>query len=171
MTNCLIDEIYKAAGKDKPGAYLRFPYLDRGDGAKNEQKFHDIVKAVQDGSKQALDQDENVMALQAFLGSHGYTQPFEGVNHPLYNVPDIRDAKDCLLTFTSYDWMLSPRHKNKHPYKTTDDLKERIDKDDGLYVKDSVNIVLFHDDREGIIQETCALIDHMIETGIKFREF
>lgn len=170
-TEQLIDRAYQSVGKEKAGNYLRFPYLDRGDGDKAEQRYHDIVKAVQSGSDQVLEDNEAVEIIQEFLNQRGYTQPFPDVTHPLYSVPEIRDAKDCLLTYTSYDWMLSPRHKGQQTYKTLDELKEKIDKDEYLNVEDSVNIALFHDDKEGIIEETCALIDHMLNRGIKFREF
>ncbi len=170
-TEHLIQQAYDTVNIKKPGSFLRFPYLDRGDGQKNEQKFSELVKLVQNGSSAPLEISSEVAEIQAFLEEHKYYQPFKDITHPLYTIEAIRNARDSLLTYTSYDWMLSPRHKGNHAYKTVEDLKEKIDKDDHLLLKESVNIVLFHDDREGIIDEVCDLIDHMINKGIKFRDY
>lgn len=167
-TENLIDDIYHQAGRNKPGLYFRFPYLDRGNGQKTEQEYDDLVNAS-DAERQAIFGDADVVRLQTYLKNRGYQQPFEGVTHPLYALPEIRDAADCLLTFTSYDWMLTARHIGKHPYQTINDLKQRIDNDPYLHIKSSVHIVLFHDDRECILDDVCELIDHMLECGITFK--
>jgi peptidoglycan/xylan/chitin deacetylase (PgdA/CDA1 family) len=170
-TQILIEQACQCAGIICPGRYLRFPYLDRGDGDKTEQRLYELAEALQNGSDEPFLRGGFVDSLQDYLHRKGYKQPFPDVNHPLYNVDLIRNAADCLLSFTSYDWMLSPRHIGKHNFKTVESLKENIDKNIHLLLEDSVNIVLFHDDKEGVIYETCELIDHMLARGLTFREY
>ncbi len=170
-TEALIAQAYKDAGIVKPGSFLRFPYLDRGDGAKNEQRFQEIVTMVQSGSLDPIDEPQDVLKIQKYLKENNYFQPFKDVNHPLYQVAQIREAADCLLTFTSYDWMLSARHLGREVYTNVEQLKEIIDNDSYLLLEDSVNIVLFHDDRDGVISESCALIDHMLACGLNFKDY
>lgn len=172
-TEALIDQCYAKAGIPKPGKYLRFPYLDRGNGAKTEQEFYKLIEDAKSTPKKtpkALDGDL-VRRLQTYLKKQGYTQPYQDITHPLYQIPAIRDAADCFLTFTSYDWMLSPRHLGKHPYTTTDDLKNYMEKDLYILEENNVSITLFHDDKEGIISQTCELISYMMERGVKFRTY
>ena len=172
-TDKLIEKAYQDAGTPQPGKYLRFPYLDRGNGARTEQEFYELVDKIETNETETLDvfHGELVLRLQKYLHKNGYTQPYEGITHPLYSIPEIKNAADCFLTYTSFDWMLSPRHKGKHSFKTTVDLQERMKEDPYLFQPDSVHIVLFHDDREGIIDETCSLITYMLEHGITFRNY
>jgi peptidoglycan-N-acetylglucosamine deacetylase len=172
-TEGLIEKAYRHTGISQPGKYLRFPYLDRGNGARTEQEFYDLIDTVKTNQTNELDifHGELVLRLQEYLHKEGYTQPYKDITHPLYSIPDIRDAADCFLTYTSFDWMLSPRHKGKHSSQTTKDLQHRMEEDPYLFQPESVHIVLFHDDREGIINETCTLIDYMLERDITFRNY
>jgi peptidoglycan-N-acetylglucosamine deacetylase len=172
-TERLIERAYESANIPQPGKYLRFPYLDRGNGARTEQEFYDLIENIHSNGTKNLEvfHGELVLKLQEYLHKSGYSQPYHDITHPLYSISEIRDAADCFLTYTSLDWMLSPRHKGKHSSQTIKDLQHRMEEDPYLFQPDNVHIVLFHDDREGIIDETCALIDYMLERGISFRNY
>lgn len=167
----LIDKAYEAAGDTKPGKFFRFPYIDRGAGEKVEQIFRALIEKVENGERVEFSEHPEVLRRQEYLKERGYVQPFEDVSHPIYQIKEIREAYDCPVTFTSYDWMLSPRHKGKQLYKTLSDLTKFMNDTTHLWGDKDVNIVLFHDDREGVIEETCALIDHMIMRGMKFKRY
>lgn len=163
-TETLIDKVYRSAGEEKPFQALRFPYLDRGDGTRLERVYHELIS----GERTTLPGDDLVRRIQEWLKAEGYEQPFEQITHPLYELKDIARARDSLLTYTSNDWMLTPRHIGREAHKSLNDLKEKIDNDPFLTLEGSRHIVLFHDDREGIAETVAALLDHMITCGVKF---
>ena len=156
----LIDEAYRAAKINRHGHYFRFPYLDRGDCDPIERHFEII-------SDFDINQDEKVQNIQSYLKSKGYKQPFQ-TNHPIYDNPSIRDAADCLMTFTSFDWMLTTRHLGKWDYQSVEHLKKRIDNDLPLNTCDG-NILIFHDQDETFATFK-SLIDHMTLKGYDFLE-
>lgn len=153
----LINDCYQIAGVKRHGKYFRFPYLDRGNGDRIERHFTNITDVD-------INNDEKVKKIQNYLRSHGYTQPFK-TNHPIYKNPSIAHAADCLMTFTSYDWMMTERHKGKWDFKTIEDLKHRINNSD---IKNhNGNILIFHDQDE-TFEVFKSLIDHMIYAGYDF---
>ena len=154
----LIDGCYQDAGIEKYGDFFRFPYLDRGDGDRIERHF-------ETASTLDINEDDRVLKIQKYLKNQGYHQPFQ-TNHPLYNNTSIATAADCLMTYTSFDWMLTDRHKGKWDYKNIDDLKQRIDNDAPLNASDG-NILIFHDQLE-ILPVFKSLIDHMLSKGYEF---
>jgi peptidoglycan/xylan/chitin deacetylase (PgdA/CDA1 family) len=156
----LIDQAYKDAGVTREGKYFRFPYLDRGDGNRIERHFESVTDMDMD-----INADARVQKLQHYLLGAGYTQPFQ-TTHPIYQNPSIADAADCLMTYTSFDWMMTKRHAGKYNYKTIGDLKRRID-DANIHDYDG-NILIFHDDRDDILSTFKSLIDYMIFKGYKF---
>lgn len=160
--DALIDVAYKQAGVKRPGKYFRFPYLDRGNGDRIERHFETV-------SDIDINVDEGVAKIQGYLKSQGYVQPFQ-TNHPIYNNASIAGATDCLMTFTSFDWMLTKRHVGQWDYKTIDDLKKRIDTDENLS-NSKGNILIFHDDREEILPVFKSLIDHMLDSGYEFLSY
>lgn len=171
-TEQLIDAVYKAAGKDKPARYLRFPHLDRGTGGwvVDYDEFEGaqralILKLFGDGinidiSKRPTAAQFALSAeIQAYLQQAGYTPP------PVQIAREI----DWLCTYSTADWMLTARHKGKWPYQTLEALKEKIDNDAWLK-SGKTQLVLSHDQSE-TVEITCALIRHMQETGVQFRSF
>lgn len=154
----VIDQCYKSAAVEKPGNYFRFPYLDRGNGDRIERHF-------EKASTLDINKDDRVLKIQKYLKDHGYHQPFH-TTHPLYNNASIETAADCLMTYTSFDWMLTGRHKGKWDYKDIDGLKRRIDNDITLKTSDG-NILIFHDQPE-ILPVFKSLIDHMLSKGYEF---
>lgn len=163
-TERLIDAACRAAGKARAGKYFRFPYLDKGDGDRLERRFSEIVA---DPLGVDLSGNDNSRRLQDYLTREGFTQPFTGVDHPLYRNPCVADAADCLLTYTSCDWMLTERHRGQWQYKTMDDLTRKIDEDPWL-TSHPRQIALFHDQPD-ICDVATGLIRHMINTGFQFR--
>jgi len=154
----VIDCLHKQAGVERSGKYFRFPYLDRGNGDRIERHFETV-------SDIDVNADPRVSRLQDYLKQNGFTQPFE-TNHLIYNNESIATAADCLMTYTSFDWMLTKRHKGRWDYKTIDDLKTRIDDDKNLN-QSSGNILIFHDQNDlGDVFKT--LIDHMLSKGYEF---
>lgn len=162
----IIDKVYQKADVDRPGKYFRFPYIDRGDGDRIERRFNDFVAADRQGTDTGINNDPKVKAIQDYLHQKGFSQPFHNVDHPLYGYDDIKNAADCLFTYSSADWMMTTRHKGQWPYKNVDDLCGKIDDDHHLNGADT-NIVLFHDQDEllGVVQ---SLIDHMVDKGYQF---
>lgn len=157
----IIDAVYAKAGVKRGRPYFRFPYLDRGNGDRIERHFEKV-------SDIDINTDEKVAALQVFLKSKGFAQPFE-CNHPVYNNPSIRDAADCLMTYTSFDWMMLDRHKGKWDYKSIDDLKVKIDQDKWLNDKDTTSVIIMHDKPESEFPDVFeSLIDHMVIKGYEF---
>ncbi len=156
----LIDQAYEQANVTRPGKYFRFPYLDRGDGDRTERDFNSLVDIN-------INIDEQVKMLQSYLKDIGYTQPFT-TNHPAYENQSIECAVDCLMTYTSFDWMLTKRHIGKWDYKNIEDLKHRIDQSD--MIKFDGNITIFHDQEE-TFDTFKSLIDHMIIKSYKFLDF
>jgi peptidoglycan/xylan/chitin deacetylase (PgdA/CDA1 family) len=154
----LIDQCYTAANIPKHGNYFRFPYLDRGNGDRIERHFENV-------SDININADDKVQALQDYLKNKAYAQPFQ-TNHPLYKNHSIANATDCLMTYTSFDWMLTERHKGKWDYKSIEDLKKRID-NDALMAQSKGNILIFHDQPE-ILPVFKSLIDHMVAKGYEF---
>ena len=153
----IINECYHAAGVARHGQYFRFPYLDRGNGDRIERHFETV-------SDVDINTDENVARLQSYLKTAGYIQPFK-TNHPLYSNPSIEGSADCLMTYTSYDWMLTDRHRGQWDYKTIEDLKTRID--DSNMRDCEGNILIFHDQDE-TFEIFKILIDHMLLKGYEF---
>ena len=154
----LIDECYTSAGIPKHGNYFRFPYLDRGNGDRVERHFENV-------SDVDINADEKVARIQSYLKDNGYGQPFQ-TTHPLYKNASIANAADCLMTYSSFDWMLTTRHKGNWPYTSIENLTARIDNDAALQSSNG-NILILHDQEE-ILPVFKSLIDHMISKGYLF---
>ena len=129
----IIDKTYEQANVKRPGKYFRFPYLDRGDGDRIERYFETV-------SDVDISMDEKVQKIQTYLHENDFTQPFK-TNHPLYKNKSIASAVDCLMTYTSFDWMLTDRHIGKWNCNNIDDLKHRLDQSD--MKKFNGNITIF----------------------------
>lgn len=156
----LIDQAYDQTNVTRHGKYFRFPYLDRGNGDRIERHF-------ERSSNIDINADDKVQKIQNYLKDYGFTQPFE-TNHPLYQNNSINNAIDSLMTYTSFDWMLTERHIGKWDYKTLDDLKTRIDQSD--MKKFDGNVLIFHDQQE-TLPTFKSLIEYMIDKGYKFLDF
>lgn len=155
----VINDLYEQAKVKRQGKYFRFPYLDRGNGDRIERHFETITDVD-------VNTDPKVAKLQDYLKGNGFTQPFQQTNHPIYNNQSIKNAADCLMTYTSFDWMLTERHVGKWDYKTINDLTSRIDNDKYLPTHEG-NILIFHDQDElDVIFKT--LVDHMATKGYVF---
>lgn len=154
----LINDIYQKASVERVKKYFRFPYLDRGNGDRTERHFETVTDID-------INTDAHVQRLQTYLHENGYIQPFK-TNHPVYNNQSISTSADCLMTFTSFDWMISPRHLGKWDFKSEDDLIKRIDNDFSMKQSNG-NIVLFHD-KVDTFNAFKSLIDHMVDTGYDF---
>jgi peptidoglycan/xylan/chitin deacetylase (PgdA/CDA1 family) len=155
----IINNLYAQAGVTRSGRYFRFPYLDRGNGDRIERHFETITDIN-------INSDPRIAGLQNYLKTNGFTQPFPKTNHPIYNNPSIEKASDCLMTYTSFDWMLTNRHVGKWDYKNSDDLKQRINND--TYLNSSQgNILIFHD-QDDLLVIFKTLVDHMISKGYEF---
>lgn len=155
----IIDDLYRKAGVARTGKYFRFPYLDRGNGDRIERHFEQV-------SEIDINADGKVQRIQAYLHKNGFAQPFSKTDHPLYQNQSIAQSADCLMTYTSFDWMLTDRHIGKWDCKTIEDLKARIDAD-VLLNHSHGNILIFHDQDE-LLQNFKTLIDHMMAKGYVF---
>lgn len=181
-TQVLIEEAYKAAGEALPSRYIRFPHMDRGMGgwiidldtvpdeyrAYVENLFWDglRVETTARPSEELFDLKRKV---QEWLKQEGFQKlPTPGVTHPWFVKSEMADAIDAMYTFSTSDWMLTPRHKGNWHYKTIEDLKRKIDEDIWLQKNDSAHIILAHDDREDSLEITTSLIDYFLEQDFDF---
>lgn len=154
----LIDKAYAAANIKRQGRYFRFPYLDRGNGDRIERHFEQV-------SDIDINADPKVAKIQEWLTEQGFNQPFQ-TDHPLYQNTSIAQARDCLMTFTSFDWKLGPRHARQWDCRTVKDLINRIDGDQYLS-KTNGSILIFHDEH-GLLENFKTLVDHMMVKGYEF---
>ncbi|HEY8963820.1 MAG TPA: polysaccharide deacetylase family protein [Alphaproteobacteria bacterium] len=166
-TDILIDRVYRRANVKRPGQYFRFPYIDRGDGDLLERRFFDIIATIEDGKKVKLPETKPVARLQKWLKENGFTQPFQGVTHPLYQLPLIRDAQDCLFTYSTGDWMLNARYKGTQPLQSLPDVTAAMDADPYLMSESGAQIVLIHDHDE-ITDVALGIVDHMLKNKFEF---
>lgn len=179
-TEALIDEAYQKAGRQRPAKYIRFPHMDRGAGGwiidyDACPKYKDtLLTLFSDGLNIDLTPPPDTWLskkneVQEWLKQEGFSKmPCEGVTHSWFIDTEMNRSIDAMFTFSTSDWMLTPRHKGKHAYKTLDDLRDKIDSDPHLQNTKSANIVLAHDQPD-IIDVTCALIQHMLDTGFEFQ--
>jgi peptidoglycan/xylan/chitin deacetylase (PgdA/CDA1 family) len=181
MTESIIDRVYYEAACEKPGLYFRFPHMDRGAGGyvvdydQYPEKEVDFVrKLFLDGVRlpqhTPTSQDlSKKVKMQNYLSEKGYRQPFKDVTYPWFKGTELENAVDCMYTFSTSDWMLLDRHRGRWAYKTTDDLKAKIDNDKWLNSDDGNSIILMHDKPEPELLPICkTLIDHMVLKGYDF---
>lgn len=180
-TEALIDKAYKHAGAGRSVQTFRFPHMDRGCGgwvvdydAVPDEYRKILIKLFVEGLNISLsppheEQREKKQNLQEYLKAEGFVSPFRGVNHKWYAETEMAEAIDAMFTFSASDWMLTPRHQSKWPYKSLDDLKQKIDDDPWLKAEDSHHILLFHD-QDGLLDVTMALITHCKDKMTGFLE-
>lgn len=179
-TEVLIEKAYKEAGCSRSGKHFRFPHMDRGCGgwvvdynAVPDTHRETVIKLFGDGLNVSMsppheDQIERKAKLQDYLRTEGYTRPScEGVTHKWFTETEIGQAVDAMFTFSTSDWMITPRHAGKWPYKTLDDLKAKIDNDPWLQDENSADIVLAHD-QDGMLGMVMVLMRHMKDNGFVF---
>ncbi|OIN85617.1 MAG: hypothetical protein AUJ12_08715 [Alphaproteobacteria bacterium CG1_02_46_17] len=189
----LIDRAYHEAGRDHAPRYFRFPHLDRGCGnahvidmATVEELYRDYVRdlfwegvRIETKEPPTAEQIELKNSLQKWFIQNGFKKlPTPGVTFPWWVKSELSEAVDSLVTFSTSDWMMGPRHAGKDQFKTTDALKNKIDTDPWLNREDSAHIILMHDDRdpaneqrEDLLTITENLVNHMLNSNFTFLEF
>jgi peptidoglycan/xylan/chitin deacetylase (PgdA/CDA1 family) len=183
QTQDLIDRAYDEAEVKKPPRYFRFPHLDRGCGTAWVIDFETVPieyrKYVQslfwDGVRlESKDlptpaQKQCKKDIQNWLKDNNF-QKFSppDVTFPWWVQSELGQAIDMLITYSTSDWMATPRYLGKWPYKHTDDLCQKIDDDDFLSTSPSSHIVLMHDDREESLTITKKLITHFLNQNFSF---
>lgn len=184
-TEKIIDDLYVRVGKPRTHKLLRFPHIDRGAGG----WIVDYDAAGQYGdtlgelfgkglnitmTPPTPSQIEKKMKIQDYLAREGFTTDlYRNVNFPWYRQTEMAAAKDSLYTFSTADWMMNPDFVVRGyswDYKSVEALKGKIDDDQWLNDAGSTNIVLAHD-HNNMFEVTTALIDHMLEKGIRFLPF
>lgn len=179
-TQSLIEKLYRATGQVQDRKHFRFPHMDRGCGgwvvdydATPEPYRETLIKLFGEGLNVSMspphsEQIERKEKLQEYLRAEGYQQiPSAGVTHDWFMQSEMADAIDAMFTFSTSDWMITKRHAGKWPYKTLDDLKQKIDDDPWLNAGDSANIVLLHDQDE-LLSVAQELVLHMKARGFEF---
>lgn len=180
-TQDVIDKAYRAAGVTGDPKLFRFPHMDRGMGgwiidydAVPEDQRDAIIRMFSDGLNVTLTPPDQAArekkdALQDFLRQEGFVTPaFNGVTFPWYTGTEIGQAVDAMFTYSTSDWMVTARHKGKWPWKSVEDLKTKMDNDPWLQKTDSAHVILAHDQAE-IFDETMALIDYGLASGMEFQ--
>lgn len=182
-TQILIDRAYEVAGVQKPPRYFRFPHLDRGSGNAWPIDFGTVADQDRDYVQHLfwdgvrletkdLPTDEQLKLkadLQKWLGDNGYEKlRTPDVAHRWWTDSELGEAVDALITFSTSDWMLGPRHVGKWDIKTFDDLTGKIDTDPFLNRTDSAHIVLAHDAGEDLLTITKNMVIHMLNSNFTF---
>jgi peptidoglycan/xylan/chitin deacetylase (PgdA/CDA1 family) len=182
-TQKLIDTAYEEAGIQKPPRYFRFPHLDRGCGnawiidfetVPNEYR-HYVQSLFWDGVRlenkdiPTPAQIQCKKDIQNWLIDNDF-QKFSpaDVTFPWWVKSELGQAIDVLITYSTSDWMATPRHLGKWPYKNTDDLCQKINDDPFLLTSPSSHIILMHDDREESLTITKKLIMHFLNQNFSF---
>ncbi len=182
-TQNLIDKAYEIADIQKPPRYFRFPHLDRGCGNAWVIDFETVAEPYRDFVKNLFWdgvrlENKNLPTPAQFqlkkdiqnwlLDQHFEKFPASGVNFPWWVESELGQAVDMLMTYSTSDWMATPRHLGKWPYKDTDALCQKIDNDPFLSSGTSSHIVLMHDDREESLTITQKLITHFLNQNFRF---
>lgn len=182
-TQILIDHAYDVAGAQKPPRYFRFPHLDRGCGNAwvidfdtVPAPYRDFVKSLfWDGVRLESTEPPTPSQLQLkkdvqnWLKDHHF-QKFSppDISHSWWADSELSQAIDVLITYSTSDWMATPRHLGKWRYKDTDDLCQKIKNDPFLSSTDSSHLVLMHDDREESLTITEKLITYFLNQDFRF---
>lgn len=183
QTQNLIDRAYDEAEVVKPPSYFRFPHLDRGCGTAwvidfetVPIEYRDYVQSLFWNGVRLENKDLPTPAqnqckkdIQNWLRDNNF-QKFSpsDVNFPWWVESELGEAIDVLITYSTSDWMATPRHLGKWPYKNTDDLCQKINDDPFLSTSPSSHIVLMHDDREESLTITKKLITHFLNQNFSF---
>ncbi len=181
-TQDFIERAYREAGEGLPSRYMRFPHMDRGMGGwiidfdTVPEEYRSYVEALfWDGLRVETTERPNPelfelrLKMQEWLKVEGFQKlPTHGVTHPWFLQSEMADSIDAMYTFSTSDWMLTPRHAGNWHYRTIDDLKKKIDNDIWLQNDDSAHIILAHDDREDSLAITTGLIDYFLEQDFEF---
>ncbi len=182
-TQALIDRAYDFAEVKKPPRYFRFPHLDRGCGnawvidfETVPEPYRDFVKSLfWDGVRLETKEPPTSQQLQlkadiqTWLVDNGF-QKFSppDMTLPWWVQSELGEAIDVLITYSTSDWMITPRHIGKWPYKTIDDLCLKIKNDSYLSTHESAHIILMHDDREESLTITEKLITYFLNQNFRF---
>lgn len=180
----LIEKAHTSAGVRRNHKTFRFSYLDRGTGAwvvdfdrLTPEQRRAMEPVFQEGlnfcdrKKPGPEAFEKKAALQDFLKSEGFAAPFQGVTLDWYAHTEVAQARDCFFTYSTSDWMLTRRHLEKNwPYRDLEALRRRIGEDEGLKKKESVHVILAHDQEE-IFDPVCGLVEHFSAQGFEFLDF
>jgi len=179
-TETLIDAAYKKAGVARPAKYFRFPHMDRGTGgwiidfdAAGQHKDR-LIRLFAEGLNIDLTPPSAALRdkkdrLQEFLRAQGFVPlPGADLTLPWYRDTELAQAVDAMFTFSTSDWMVTPRHAGKWRYKTLADLLNKIDEDDTLWQSAGHHIILAHD-QDDLLPVVSALVDHILDKGMEFR--
>lgn len=182
-TQVLIDRAYDEAGVQKPARYFRFPHLDRGCGnawvidfETVPEPYRDFVKSLfWDGVRLESKEPPTKTQLQLKADIQNWLKDNDfsrfspkDVTHPWWVKSELSEAIDVLITYSTSDWMATPRHLGKWPYKNTDDLCAKISADPYLSSTSSSHIILMHDDREESLTITRKLITYFLNQNFNF---
>jgi len=185
-TQILIDRAYDDAEVQRPPRYFRFPHLDRGCGNAwvidfktvpehyrdfVTHLFHDGVR-LENKDPPTSTQIQLKNDLQNWLKDNNFEKfsPLD-INHPWWSESELSEATDMLMTYSTSDWMTTPRHLGKWIYKDTEALCKKIDDDPFLQSTTSSGIILMHDDREESLTITRKLIKHFLNQNFHFLSF
>lgn len=189
----LIDQAYKEAGIENPSRYFRFPHLDRGCSNAHPIDINTVSENYRDYVRDLFWEGVNIEGieppnaeqiqlkkdLQHWLKENGFKKlPTPEVTLPWWAESELGEAIDSLVTFSTSDWMMGPRHKGKNKLKTVKELTDKIDSDPFLNREDSAHIILMHDDRdpqnersEDFLTITENLVNHMLNQNFTFLQF
>jgi peptidoglycan-N-acetylglucosamine deacetylase len=175
-TDRIIDQLYNAAGQERPAKWFRFPYGDKGD-----MKFGRVFTP---GTADPYRKEY----LQSFLRELGYRQPaFEGITYPFYRRAGLLDDADWHWTFDLMEYATLQPRSIFHPrsllgIRSLSQVLQRMEKrrpydcrgtlprhPRWLAEPASDEIVLLHD-HEGTTAMFPQIVERLVEKPIRFGE-
>lgn len=182
-TQKLIDRAYDIAEIEKPPRYFRFPHLDRGCGnawvidfETVPEEYRSFVQSLfWDGVRLENKDPPTPSQIQCkkdiqswLIDNHFQRFSPPDITFPWWVESELGQAVDVLITYSTSDWMATPRHLGKWPYKNVEDLCQKINNDPFLSSNASSHIVLMHDDSEESLTITEKLITHFLNQNFSF---
>jgi len=176
-TETLINDVYKDAGVERPAKYFRFPHMDRGCGGwvvdydAVPRHREALVRLFAEGLNISLTPPDAAMVekkkkLQNFLWAEGFKRLPLTPLFPWFAETEMMEAVDAMFTYSTSDWMVTPRHAGKWQYKTVADLTAKIDADPWL-ARPGRHIILAHDQPD-LLETVKTLVIYLQEKGFTF---
>lgn len=167
-TDQLVDEIYQAAGKERPARYFRFPYGDKGDGRRGNNF-----------SWWRWSNKKRHQYIQNFLKSLGYSQPaFPNIRYRYMERAGLWSDIDWSWTFDIMEWaMLESKPTlglnniskvlTRLDQKRPTDCRGSLGSEARWLQSESAELLLLHD-HEGTTEHFPRILEALEARGIQF---
>ncbi len=161
QTDKIINALYKWAGTERPAKFFRFPYGDKGD-----LRYGELMLPLTKDGKNRKD------AIQEYLRSLGYTQPFfPGITTAIHRRTGLFDDVDWRWTFDAIEYAI---FEETH-YRGVDSLEKVFarmqtdfpEEERTLNDPHTDEIILIHDHPQSTALFT-PILDALLAKGLSF---